>query len=109
MTYYPARTRPFDLVPLYQQMIAGAADDVVVGELRQVRYTEGYPYLLGLAVALWLASSPWGLPAARSLILLALLLPGCARRIEEGGEAAFQAKVKRGGELLQYAAGASRR
>lgn len=102
-TYCPARTRPFDLVPLYQQMIAGAADDLVVGELRQVRYTEGYPYLLGLAVALWLASSPWGLPAARNLILLALLLPGCARRIEDRGETAFQAKFRRGGELLQDA------
>ncbi len=102
VTYYPARTRPFDLVTLYQQVIAGAADDVVVGELRQVRYTEGYPYLLGLSVALWLASPPWGLPAARHLILLILLLPGCARRIEDSGEAAFRAKVKRGGELLRY-------
>ena len=103
VTYYPARTRPFDLVPHYQQMIAGATDDVVVGELRQVRYTEGYPYLLGLSVALWLASSPLGLPAMRDLVLLALLLPGCTRRMEEDGEAAFQAKFKRGDELLQYA------
>ena len=72
MTYYPARTRPFDLVPLYQQLIAGASDDIVVGELRQVRYTEGYPYLLALSVALWLASSPLGLPAMRNLFLLIL-------------------------------------
>ena len=104
VTYYPARTRPFDLVPLYRKLIAGAAGDVAVGTLREVRYTEGYPYLLGLAVALWLAaSSRWMLPAARVLVLLALLLHGCARRADEGGEAAFQARFKRGGELLRYA------
>ena len=103
VTYYPARTRPFELLPLYQEMISGAEDDVVVGELRQVRYTEGYPYLLGLSVVLWLVSSPVRLPAARNLILLALLLPGCAGRVEEGGDAAFRARFQRGGELLQYA------
>ena len=103
VTYYPARTRPFELVPLYRQMVAGAADEVVVGELRHVRYTEGYPYLLGLAVALWLASSPLSLPMMRALVVLALLLPGCVRPIADDGEAAFQARLKRGDELLQYA------
>ena len=43
VTYFPARTRPFDLVPLYRQLVEGAGDDVVVGGLRRVRYTEGYP------------------------------------------------------------------
>ena len=103
VTYFPARTRPFDLVPLYQQLIAGAGDDVVVGGLRQVRYTEGYPYLLALAVVLWLASSPWKLPKMHNLILLALLVPGCAQRVEEDGEAAFRARFKQGSELLRFA------
>ena len=103
VTYFPARTRPFDLVPLYQQLIAGAGDDVVVGGLRQVRYTEGYPYLLALAVVLWLASSPSKLPKMRTLILLALLAPGCAQRVEEDGEAAFRARFKQGSELLRFA------
>ncbi|MCU0874374.1 MAG: VWA domain-containing protein [Pirellulaceae bacterium] len=103
VTYYPARTRPFDLVLLYHEMISRAAGDVVVGKLRQVRYTEGYPLLLGLAAALWLASSPWDWPAARSLMVLALLVPGCAGRVDDEGQAAFRAKFKRGGELLQYA------
>ena len=103
VTYFPARTRPFDLVPLYQQLIAGAGDDVVVGGLRQVRYTEGYPYLLALAVVLWLASSPLKLPKMRNLILLALLAPGCAQRVEEDGEAAFRARFKQGSELLRFA------
>ena len=69
----------------------------------EVRYTEGYPYLLGLAVALWLAASPWRLPAVRYLLLLVLLLPGCGRPRDEGAEAAFRTKFQQGGELLQHA------
>ena len=106
VTYFSARTRPFDLVSLYQQLIAGAGDEVVVGGLQQVRYTEGYPYLLGLAVVLWLASSPWKLPRMRSLVLLtalAVLVPGCHQRVEDDGEAAFQTRFKQGSELLKSA------
>ena len=104
VTYFPARTRPFDLVPLYQQLIAGAGDDVVVGGLRQVRYTEGYPYLLALAVMLWLASSSWKLPKMANLMLLSLLLtPGCAPRVDDDGEVAFRATFKQGSELLKFA------
>ncbi len=113
VTYFPARTRPFDLVPLYRQLIAGAGDDVVVGGLRQVRYTEGYPYLLALAAVLWLAPSSWNrsslkrsswkLPTMRNLILLlTLLVPGCAPQVEEYDEAAFQARFKQGSELLSF-------
>ncbi len=103
VTYFPARTRPFDLVSLYQQWIAEAGDDVVVGGVRQVRYTEGYPYLLGLAVLLWLASSSAKLPKMHGLILLALLLPGCAPRSPDDREAAFRARFEKGEELLAFA------
>jgi Ca-activated chloride channel family protein len=103
VTYYPARTRPFGLVALHRQLIADAGDDVVVGGLRQVRYTEGYPYLLALAAVLWLASSSWKMPKVRVLILLALLAPGCAARVEDDGEAAFRARSKQGGQLLKFA------
>ncbi len=103
VTYFPARTRPFDLVPLYRQWIAGAHDDIVVGGLRHVRYTEGYPYLLALAVVLWLASSPSRLPMMRSLILLAVLVPGCTQPIHEEDEAAFRARFNQGSELLKSA------
>jgi hypothetical protein len=103
VTYFPARTRPFDLVPLYQQWIAGAGDDVVVGGLRQVRYTEGYPWLLALAVVLWLAPSPPKLPTMSGLILLTLLAPGCVQRVEEDGEAAFRARFAQGNQLQQSA------
>ncbi len=101
--YYAARTSPFDLVPLYQRLIAGASDDVVVGGLRHVRYTEGYPYLLALSVALWLASSPLELRAMHHLIVLILLLPGCAQPIEKDDEVAFRARFKQGSELLRFA------
>ncbi len=103
-TYFPARTRPFDLVPLYQQWIAGAGeDDVVVGGLRQVRYSEGYPWLLALAVVLWLVPSPSRLPTSSSLILLALMAPGCAPRVEEDDAAAFRARFAQGSQLQQFA------
>ncbi|HYW78011.1 MAG TPA: hypothetical protein VE890_00475, partial [Thermoguttaceae bacterium] len=84
-------------------LIAGASDDVAVGGLRQVRYTEGYPYLLALAAVLWLASSPSRLPKASSLILLALLLPGCAQQVDENGETQFRARSRQGCELLSFA------
>jgi Ca-activated chloride channel homolog len=103
VTYYPARTRPFDLVQLYDKLISGATDDVVVGKTRQVRYSEGYPYLLGLSVALWLAAWPWRLPATRHLLWLVLLLPGCGRHTDDSTEATFKAKFQQGGELLQHA------
>ncbi len=102
-TYYPARTRPFDLVPLYRQMISSASDDAVVGELRQVRYTEGYPYLLGLAVALWLASTSRALSGIRPLAALALLLYGCGSPSEDAGEALYRERSRRGAELFQHA------
>ena len=38
-----------------------------------------------------------------AIILLALLAPGCAQRVEEDGEAAFRARFKQGSELLKFA------
>jgi hypothetical protein len=108
VTYYPARNRPFDLVPLYRQWIAGASDDMVVGGLQQVRYTEGYPYLLALAILLWLASTSIAsrslrVPMTGSLLLLAMLLPGCSPRIEDDGDVAYRARFTQGSELLKFA------
>ena len=103
VTFFPARTRPFDLVPLYRQWISAAGDDVVVGGLRQVRYSEGYPWLLALAVVLWLAPSPSRLPKMRNLIFLALLAPGCAPRVEDEDAAAFQARFTQGSQLQKSA------
>jgi hypothetical protein len=72
--------------------------------LQQVRYTEGYPYLLALAVVLWLAPTPRRPRAIHSLFVLVLLLPGCTARIEDDGEAVFQAKFDEGSKRQQFAA-----
>ena len=103
VTYFPARTRPFDLVPLYRRLIAGAGEDTVVGGLRRIRYDQGYPYLLAVAVVLWLASSSSIKPRALNLIVLALLASGCAGRVEKDGDAAFRARFERGDQLLGMA------
>jgi len=103
VTYYPARTHPFDFVLLYRQLIAGSRGDAVVGGLQQVRYTEGYPYLLALSIGLWLAAGPLRVPALRSLLLLFLLAPGCRQPIGEDGELAFRARFKQGSELRRLA------
>jgi hypothetical protein len=102
VNYYPARTQPFDLLTLYQQLVEGAGNDVTPGELRQIRYTEGYPYLLALSVALWLLSTV-NLREMRTLFLLTLLFPGCGQPIANDGEAAFQATFKQGSQLLKFA------
>jgi len=103
VTYYPARTRPFDLVSLYGQLIAGASDELVAGGLQRVQYTEGFGYLLGLGLVLYLASSPLGMPAKRTLLLWVMLLPGCTSRVEDEGEVAFQARFEQGQELRRFA------
>lgn len=100
-TYYPARTRPFDLAALYQGLISGARGDVASGELRRVRYAEGYPFLLVLAVALWLAASPLNRAGFGRLLPLILLLASCTRPADE--QAAFQAKLRQGSELREHA------
>ena len=71
--YYPARTRPFDLTVLYRQMIHDTSGIPGEGD-RQTIYTEGYPFLIALALLLWI------LPMNRKIIALltALLIAGCS-------------------------------
>jgi len=71
--YYPARTRPFDLTALYRQMIRDTSGIPGEGD-RQTVYTEGYPFLIALALLLWI------LPMNRRMIALltALLIAGCS-------------------------------
>lgn len=72
VTYYAARTRPFDLIALYQQMIKDTAG--LPGDETHMVYTEGFPLFIALALILWL------LPLNRRLFpaLALLLLAGCA-------------------------------
>lgn len=101
VTYHPARTEPFDLAALYRELVSGARGDAVTGAQRQVRYTEGYPYLLGLAVALWLAASRWRIAGVSRLLPFALLLTGCVRPAAD--EQAFQLKLRKGRDLFEQA------
>lgn len=106
ITCYPARTRPFDLVALYQQLVSGASGEVVAGSRQQVRYTEGYPFLLAVALALWLAASPWNWAALRCLLPLLplfLLLPGCGPRVDAAADRAYRTNFQQGSELLSHA------
>ncbi len=102
VTYYPARDRPFDLVALYRRLIEDAGN-AVVGGRRFVAYTEGYPYLLAAAAALWLTLSPWRFRKMRHLILLVALAPGCSRQVEDNSQRVFQARFRHGSELLKFA------
>jgi len=71
--YHAARTRPFDLIALYRQLIADTSDLPVSDETQRV-YTEGYPLFIALALLLWLV------PLNKRLFpaLLLMMIAGCA-------------------------------
>lgn len=71
--YYAARTRPFDFIARYRQMISDTAD-LPAGAEDRVVYTEGYPFFIALALMLWLVplSRRW-LPG----MVLWVVLSGC--------------------------------
>ena len=77
VTYYPARTRPFDVVALYRQMIQDTAD-LPVSDETQLVYTEGYPLFIALALLLWLVPLNKRLfPALAALLIIA----GCGKEM----------------------------
>ena len=75
--YYTARTQPFDLVSVYRQMLADTKG-IPASEKGQTVYTEGYPWLIALALILWIS------PVIRRIlpILAALLITGCAPNLQ---------------------------
>jgi uncharacterized protein YegL len=79
VTYHPARTRPFDLIGLYRQMIQDTAD-LPVSDETQLVYTEGYPFFIALALLLWLVPLNKRLFPALAMLLV---LAGCSREIPE--------------------------
>jgi hypothetical protein len=56
-----------------------------------------------LAVLLWLASSVWKLPKLQALLVLVLMVPGCARHVQDDSEAVFRARLKQGTQLQRFA------
>ncbi len=79
VTYHPARTRPFDVVALYRQMIQDTAG-LPVSDDTQLVYTEGYPFFIALALLLWLVPLNKRLFPALALLLV---FAGCSREIPE--------------------------
>lgn len=77
VTYVPARTRPFDLTSIYRQMLTDTRS-LPAGTGGQTVYTEGYPFLIALALLLWL------FPLYRRLlpVLAALLIAGCSPHVQ---------------------------
>jgi len=75
VTYYAARTRPFDLLQLYRQMIADR-EPLLSDEESPLIYTEGYPFLIALALLLWL------LPLNKHVFAI-LLLAGCSPEFQD--------------------------
>jgi hypothetical protein len=73
VTYYPARTRPFDILSVYRQMLADTQSLPSDGSGQAV-YTEGYPFLIALALLLWI------FPLIRRVfpVLAALWIAGCS-------------------------------
>ncbi|MBM4152806.1 MAG: VWA domain-containing protein, partial [Kiritimatiellaceae bacterium] len=76
VTYYPARTQPFDIHPLYRAMLVNTPD-LPSSETGPIRYTEGYPGLIALALGLWILSLHPKLIA----MLLLCFIAGCSPRV----------------------------
>jgi len=73
VTYHAAATRPFDLAGLYREVLT-TTEGTVSPETGQTLYTEGYPFLLALALLLMFCPLP-----RRALPLIAgLLIAGCS-------------------------------
>ena len=84
--YHAAHTRPFDLVALYSQMTANSPDLLTEDDSSEPIYAEGYPYLIALALLLWI------LPLNKRLLAV-LVLTGCSpefHTLEKEYEQAFE-------------------
>ncbi len=77
VSYHPARTRPFDLIALYRQMIQDTAG-LPVSDETQLVYTEGYPFFIALALLLWLVPLNKRLFPALAMLMMAA---GCGNEV----------------------------
>jgi len=91
ITYYPARTKPFDLMTLYHNMLI-ETEELEVGDASQVIYDEGYIYFVFLALLLFLISFKRRLHVALALLVL---LCGCARN-SATGDVEYQTRFDQG-------------
>ena len=77
VAYHAARTRPFDLVALYQQALS-SSEMIPSTEGGELLYSEGYPFFIALALLLMFCRIPKGLLP----LFAALLVAGCAPKVQ---------------------------
>lgn len=92
--YYSAQTRPFDLLQLYDQLIADTAGLPVRDESRLI-YTDGYPFFIALALLLWLV------PLNKRLfpVLALMLMAGCSEKPFHPLETDIEAQLEQGRDM----------
>ena len=98
--YHSAGTRPFDLLPLYRQMITDTAALSVGGGTETV-WTEGYRLLIALALFLWLVPLNRSIRSWRLIALL--LLTGCSPHGKIPENEKFTLHIEQGSALWMEA------
>ncbi len=89
--YYPARTKPFDLMTLYRKMLVETSE-LEAGDESQIVYDDGYMYFVALALLLYLIPLRGRLRRAAALLIL---LCGCSRN-PDNTDAEYQSRFEQG-------------
>lgn len=89
--YYPAHTKPFDLLTLYRMMLSQTTG-LGLGDESQIVFDEGYAYFIALALILILISFK---PKLHMALALFILLSGCAAK-QDLAEAEYQIRFDQG-------------
>ncbi|MDA3924888.1 MAG: VWA domain-containing protein [Kiritimatiellae bacterium] len=91
ITYYPARTKPFDLMTLYRNMLI-ETEELEIGDASQMVYDEGYMYFVALALLFFLISFKRRLHVSLALLIL---MCGCSQRMDNS-DAEYQSRFDQG-------------
>ncbi len=105
VTYYPARNRPFDLLSLYQKIIADTATLSIAGKTEMV-YTEGWPFFIAAALLFWMLTERSFLLRRIPFLLIPLLMlfSGCRKDIQSPEKTTFAQHYNQGCELWKTSA-----
>ena len=98
ITFYPARTNPFDLLSLYHEMLV-TTGDLELADETQVVYDEGYMYFIALALLLLILSFKRKLNIT---FVLLIFLYGCAQK-SDLSDAEYQQRFEQGRTLWSQA------
>lgn len=97
VAYHAARTRPFDLVTLYQEALA-STEMIASAEGGELLYSEGYPLFIALALLLMFCRFPGGLLP----LFAALVVAGCAPKAPST-DSEYASHIEAGTELWSVA------